>query len=219
MSNIEIQYETGAEMDVGEGSDVEHNDPSIETPTETAESTSENEEILNKPVKHLTKDERAKLTEEFESGRDNKYYKVNKLRNGSFRITKRTNPLTDVDSAHDVVSNRIDTRFGKRLTNDQLLLEHIIDLEKRYEVMRLKHKKLKKRYNKLETDLYESDSDDMPVREVSYEPEYKEIPRKTVEEPVIEPVNNRPAEPVAIPRNYSSRPVRKPSWRAAVSNF
>ena len=164
---------------------------------------------LNKPVKQLTKAERETIINEFNNGVDNKYYKVHKLKNGSIRITKRANPLTNnAEDAHETVNKKIDNKLNtKRLTDNQLLLEHIIDLEKRYEVMRMKHKKLKKRYNKLECDLFEDDSDELDVREVTNEQHAEPSGDLRIEqhvEPIIRTVK---------------RPIKKGSWRSVISSF
>lgn len=200
----------------------DENETTQTTSKEPVESIPTNEQVLNKPVKKLTKREREQLLREYEDGIDNKYYKVDKMNNGSMRITKRANPLGDVDNAHETVSSKIDTRFGKRLTNDQLLLEHIIDLEKRCEIMRMKHKKLKKRYNKLERDIFEDESDDDIDNRVS-EVKYNENP---VETPVEQPHQRPMPRPVPIPNTIATpRPISarrfvgKPSWRSVVSSF
>ena len=116
-------------------------------------------------VKNLTKAQRSKLIQDSEAGIENQYFKVQQMRNGTTRIVKRSNPLNnDAESAERDINNRY---TGKRLTTEQLLLEHVLDLERKYEVMRQKHKRLKKRYNKLETDIYDSDDEAMPLESVS----------------------------------------------------
>ena len=161
-------------------------------------------------VKNLTKAQRSKLIQDSEAGIENQYFKVQQMRNGTTRIVKRSNPLNnDAESAERDINNRY---AGKRLTTEQLLLEHVLDLERKYEVMRQKHKRLKKRYNKLETDIY--DSDDEPIaaedisRAVEPEPAVQENPVR-VKDP-----ETFPAEPIVTatfkPRNG------KPSWRSMI---
>jgi hypothetical protein len=161
-------------------------------------------------VKNLTKAQRSKLIQDSEAGIENQYFKVQQMRNGTTRIVKRSNPLNnDAESAERDINNRY---TGKRLTTEQLLLEHVLDLERKYEVMRQKHKRLKKRYNKLETDIY--DSDDEPIaaedisRAVEPEPAVQENPVR-VKDP-----ETFPQEPIVTatfkPRNG------KPSWRSMI---
>ena len=163
-------------------------------------------------VKNLTKAQRSKLIQDSEAGIENQYFKVQQMRNGTTRIVKRSNPLnSDAESAGRDISNRY---TGKRLTTEQLLLEHVLDLERKYEIMRQKHKRLKKRYNKLETDIYDSDDEAMPLESVSSpvtEPAVQENPVR-VKEP-----ETFPAEPIVTatfrPRNG------KPSWRSMIASM
>lgn len=160
-------------------------------------------------VKNLTKAQRSKLIQDSEAGIENQYFKVQQMRNGTTRIVKRSNPLNnDAESAERDINNRY---TGKRLTTEQLLLEHVLDLERKYEVMRQKHKRLKKRYNKLETDIYDSDDEAMPLESVSSpvtEPAAQENPVKFTEPETF------PVEPIVTatfrPRNG------KPSWRSMI---
>ena len=133
------------------------------------------------------------------------------MRNGTTRIVKRSNPLNVSGNSESITEKYT----GKRLTTEQLLLEHVLDLERKYEVMRQKHKKLKKRYNRLETDLF--DSDDEPIaaedisRAVEPEPAVQENPVKFTEP------ESFPAEPIVTaafkPRNG------KPSWRSMIARM
>lgn len=193
---------------------INASDESVDEPVEMH---AVDDELIDKPVRKLTKNEREKLMREYEDGIDNKYYKVMKMKNGQMRITKRTNPLVDADTAHETVTDKIDNKFGKRLTNEQLLLEHIIDIEKRYEVMRMKHKKLKKRYNKLEQDIFNDESDDdidSSVTEVKYDETPVELPNRPRHVPVPAP------KTIPSPRpTPGRRPAGKPSWRSIAGSF
>ena len=220
MTNIEVEVEQRL---TDESSDDEQQEETVQDNVEVPTPKAEVDNILNnissKAVKQLSRNERSKLISDFENGVENQYFKVMKMKNGQIRITKRTTPLVqDVERAHEVVNNKIDEKFiNKRLTDNQLLLEHIIDLEKRYEIMRLKHKKLKKRYNKLENDIFDDDSDELDVREVVAEPE-----PEPVVEPVIIPVEevkNKVEHPVPRPEFIGRRAAKTKSWRSFVTSF
>ena len=148
------------------------------------------------------------------------------MKNGQIRVTKRREALcSDVNKAHEQVGERIEQRFNKggskHLTNEQLLMEHIIDLETRYEKMRMKHKKLKKRYNALENTIYEDDDDvhqDITPRQ---QPVAEHV-AETHDEPVEhEPETHaEPETPTSTtPAREAVRRVRttRSSWRNLVS--
>ena len=168
---------------------------------------------IDKTVRQLKKDERSKLIEGFNNGVEDPYFKVMKMKNGQMRITKRSNPLqNDAENAHEVVTEKVQKQFnGKRLTDNQLLFEHIIDLERKMVEMRFKHKKLKKRYNKLEQDIFDESDDSEPVHEqpaAEFEVDYtKEMPEQT------------PAEPVPVPEIRSRKAMRKPNWRTYIQSM
>ena len=220
MTNIEVEVEQRL---TDESSDDEQQEETVQDNVEVPTPKAEVDNILNnissKAVKQLSRDERSKLISDFENGVENQYFKVMKMKNGQIRITKRNTPLVqDVERAHEVVNNKIDEKFiNKRLTDNQLLLEHIIDLEKRYEIMRLKHKKLKKRYNKLENDIFDDSDDELDVSEVTvpYNQEPVKIEQKQVEPVVPEAV----AQPEVSLFRTVRRSVPRQSWRSAVTSF
>ena len=207
MTAIEIEYdETPAEAENSQET----------TPAEQSSEPHVQETIdwSSRKVKDLSKDERQKLIHDHEAGIDNEYFKVQQLKNGSVRIVKRSNPLT-ASSTEAKINDRY---TGKRLTTEQLLMEHVLDLERKYEVMRHKHKRLKKRYNKLENDLFDSDDEEVPAAEVSV----RSHERKEVDEVIENPVKVR--EPEQLPREpiitaaFRKR-SGKPSWRNMISNM
>ena len=177
----------------------------------------------SKPVKQLSKSERDRLIEDFEKGTENVYFKVNRLKNGGYRINKRSNPLvTDATEAPAKTAENISKKYdGKQLTTEQLLLEHMFELERKYEIMRMKHKKLKKRYNKLEDDIFESD-DEQPVEPVQYgvepglhsEREYEQ-PIEQVQKPIEQPVKQ--VQSRSNGEQITFRRPQKRTWRTMLN--
>ena len=220
MTNIEVEIEH--HDNTLESSDDEQQEETVQDNVEVPTPKAEVDNILNnissKAVKQLSRDERSKLISDFENGVENQYFKVMKMKNGQIRITKRFNPLPTPDKAPEVINNKINKQYNnKLLTNEQLLLEHIFDLERKYEQMRLKHKKLKKRYNKLENDIFDDDSDELDVREIVAEPE-----PEPVVEPVripVEEVKNKVEYPVPRPEFIGRRAAKTKSWRSFVTSF
>ena len=69
------------------------------------------------------------------------------FKNGNHRIKLKNG------NKRSVAQKNIETKTGM-MTNDQLLMEHVFDLEARLKVMEMKHKKLKKKYKGLKQDIY-----------------------------------------------------------------
>ena len=223
-----IAEDAEEELDDAEvkGNEVEIDDNNVER--DEVKDTVENvDDVLNnissKSVKQLSKSERSRLISDFENGTENPYFKVMRMKNGSIRVTKRREPLLeDANKANESANQRIERKLinssGKRLTNEQLLMEHIIDLETRYERMRMKHKKLKKRYNALENTIFEDDDElvNEPVVEDNVE---EPVVEKDVEEPVVEEnvkeVVEQRAETTYIPRGRG-RVKQRVNWREMI---
>ena len=219
-----IEREVSSDVSDDESVNEPANEPVNEPANEPANEPSVSDDfsdIASKTVKKLSSNERARLISDFEKGIENPYFKVMRMKNGQIRVTKRREALcSDVNKAHEQVGERIEQRFNKggskHLTNEQLLMEHIIDLETRYEKMRMKHKKLKKRYNALENTIY--DDDDVPQDITPRQQPVAEPVAETHDEPVSDepepetPTSTTPArEPVRRVRTTRS------SWRNLVS--
>ena len=118
------------------------------------------EVIPDKSVKSLTDDERAIIVANAKNGIDQPYFDVKYFSNGNYRIVKRKKVKPTV--AQKVISaaaNVVDPNPSKvYYTNDQLLLEHIIELNSKFDKLMNKHKKLKHKYQTLCTDLYVDDN-------------------------------------------------------------
>ena len=189
-----------------------HVDGELDNTGEASVSQTSKPIYASKTVKKLSNDERSMLMNKFEKGVEDPYFKVIRMSNGAIRITKRRNPIiADVKQAQEERSTRIANKFGDkfgRLTNEQLLMEHIIDLETRFESMRLKHKKLKKRYNELENSIYEDVDTHMDVGLNESQPQQH--------------VQTQPEEPqperaqVSAGAYTQKRRLKKSSWRDAI---
>ena len=117
--------------------------------------------ITKKKVSELNDKERAQLIEDAKNGIENDFFNVKFNKNGTTRITlkRKTKAQEIIDEQKDEIVQPAKTQAKKYLTNDQLLMEHVINLETMYSQLRNKHKKLKKRYNELESYLY-TDNDE-----------------------------------------------------------
>ena len=202
----------------------ENADEVVEKPVKNVDEHVKNPNVkpiyASKTVKKLSNDERSMLTDKFEKGVEDPYFKVIRMSNGAIRITKRRNPIVaDVKQAQEERSTRIANKVG-RLTNEQLLMEHIIDLETRFESMRLKHKKLKKRYNELENSIYEDVDTHVDGLGVEVEPQQhvqssaaRGAAEQETHEQTPETHENTESEQ---PAYTQKRRLKRTSWRDAV---
>ncbi len=196
-------------------------------PNKTVKQQPTSTSIQRKPVKYLTEEEKQSLINDARAGRDSNDFSVKFFKNGNVHITQKkitkSQHLIAAQNefyAQPATGNQSATPGGVGrpiLTNDQLMMEHIIDLESRFTKMAMKHKKLKKRYAELESNIYYEDTEAAEGHVEAAEPTVRE----TVQDPVrerpsglrttSEPVNESVNEPVPVPR---AAPRKGRSWRS-----
>ena len=130
--------------------------------TEPPKPTPSNRLTINrKKVAELTEAEKQQLIADAQNGFENQYYTVKLFKNGKCKINlkKQTKAQQVIDEANEYHAPS-EQHIKRYYTDNQLLMEHIINLETSFNSLRAKHKKLKKRYNKLEGYLYNDNGND-----------------------------------------------------------
>ena len=143
--------------------DTTENKPKLEQEVEEIEPELQNKKIVITPknVSKLTDDEKSYLINLYKNGGEDEHFKVNFYKNGNSKIVKKKQPPQRMSSKF------IDQNDNNRktvMTTEQLLMEHVIDLEARFATLHQKHRKLKKYYKNLQEDLYVDDNDDVVER-------------------------------------------------------
>ncbi|KAK8895666.1 hypothetical protein M9Y10_024136 [Tritrichomonas musculus] len=148
--------------------DDEHLDKKIDdTSSETKQET---KLVENKSIKSLADDERAIIIANAKSGIEQPNFDVKFFSNGNFRIIKRKQVKPSV--SQKVINADNENTLDKQIqdkkiyyTNDQLLIEHTIELNSKVDKLMSTHKKLKRKYQTLCTDLYVDDNDNDNINE------------------------------------------------------
>ena len=154
--------------------------PEIENSSEMSQSQNildKQKHVELKDVKKLTSEEREQIISNFKNGIDNEFYDVKTLKNGTTRIVKKKNKSQSLSNKlisgqspsglHDRSSSKDNEQFvkpeKKYLSNEQLLMEHIIELNTQMNKLKNKQKKLKNKYKGIKRDLYvDVDENDEP---------------------------------------------------------
>ena len=143
--------------------------PEIENSSEMSQSQNildKQKPVELKDVKKLTSEEREQIISNFKNGIDNEFYDVKTLKNGTTRIVKKKNKSQSL--SNKLISGRKDNEQfvkpeKKYLSNEQLLMEHIIELNTQMNKLKNKQKKLKNKYKGIKRDLYvDVDENDEP---------------------------------------------------------
>ena len=164
----------------------EDNEESIEIkPEQPKEQTPQKQIIPRKSINDLTTEERKQLIADAKNGIQNEYYNVKFFKNGNTHITlKKQTKAQELIKANEANPEKVALPSTRYLTDNQLLFEHIINLESQYNKLHAKHKKLKKRYNELEGYLYNDDDsdDEKPTKQI----EKPQLPPKEEPQPIPE---------------------------------
>ena len=170
--------------------------------------------IEPKQVVDLTDDERALIVANAKAGLDQPNFNVKFFKNGKYRIVKKKATTPTVSQKAITSTPPKETERKVYYSDNQLLFEHIIELNAKVEKLMAKHKKLKRRYQSLQNDIYIDDNDVASNDVQTNEPVDVKIddkPKETVDEKVDEPKT-----PNQKQQNAYVQPVSR-SWRARLT--
>ena len=195
------------EIKLEEDINKEDNKDSVQTDTITTQSF---KTIESKNVNELTDDERAIIIANAKNGVNQLYYDVKFFRNGKHRIVRKKQPTPTVSSKVINTQSLPQTDKKAYYTDNQLLFEHIIELNNKVEKLMNKHKKLKRKYQSLQNDIYIDDED---VETVKHTPT-NEPPNEPVNEPTNEPINETNNEPINQTVIIQQSSNTRSNWRS-----
>ena len=119
--------------------------------------------IPEKRIDELTDEDKKVLINNARSGIDNPYYTVKLFKNGNTRICKKKKNSISKEAVESNGERTIKNQNSDKkvyMTDNQLIWEHLFELENKYNTLYRKHKKLKSKYN----DLYIEDDTSYGVK-------------------------------------------------------
>ena len=126
--------------------------------------------VERKQIVDLTDDEKTLIVANARNGLDQPYFDVKLFKNGKYRIIKKKETAPTV-SQKVIASTTAPEKEKKAYYSDnQLLFEHVIELNAKVEKLMAKHKKLKRKYQSLQNDIY-ADEDEISVPQTIKETE------------------------------------------------
>ena len=163
-----------------------------------------------KDISKLTLEERAKIITDARNGIPNEHYDVILLKNGNTRIVKKKNKTPTQSVASRLISqtqnNQTPTPNKIYMSDTQIMMEHIIELNNQVNKLMTKQKKLKKKYKTLKYDIYE----DVDENQITQEPKQETKQEQIKQEPTREP-NQETKQDVT----QDTAQDTKPSYRTA----
>ena len=152
--------------------------------------------VEKKQIVDLTDDEKALIVANAKNGLDQPNFSVKFFKNGKYRILKKKEQAPTV-SQKIISSNAESTKQPEKkvfYSDNQLLFEHIIELNSKVDRLMQKHKKLKRKYQTLQNDIYVDDDEDVIHEkqvELAESPEQQTQPERA-ESPELSEVQNSP---------------------------
>ena len=128
--------------------DTQENKPKITTQEEDLIEPDNSNKVYKKleykNVCKLTQDEKDYLIDLYKNGGEHDYYKVYFYKNGTNKIVKKKQPPKYNTTKRMLEKAQLEQAQQKPvMTTEQILMEHVIDLETKYATLYQKHKKLK----------------------------------------------------------------------------
>ena len=163
-----------------------------------------------KDISKLTLEERAKIITDARNGIPNEHYDVILLKNGNTRIVKKKNKTPTQSVASRLISqtqnNQAPTPNKIYMSDTQIMMEHIIELNNQVNKLMTKQKKLKKKYKTLKYDIYE----DVDENQITQEPK-----QETKQEQIKQEPNQETKQETAQDVTQDTAQDTKPSYRTA----
>ena len=163
-----------------------------------------------KDISKLTLEERAKIITDARNGIPNEHYDVILLKNGNTRIVKKKNKTPTQSVASRLISqtqnNQTPTPNKIYMSDTQIMMEHIIELNNQVNKLMTKQKKLKKKYKTLKYDIYE----DVDENQITQEPK-----QETKQEQIKQEPNQETKQETAQDVTQDTAQDTKPSYRTA----
>ena len=156
--NKEIGKEIGKETETETETEIEIPIENQEPENQPQKTTSKEPQTKVKDISKLTLEERAKIISDARNGIPSEHYDVIVLKNGNTRIVKKKIKTPSL-SNRLINEQKQEVNNSKKLymSDNQLMMEHIIELNNQVNKLANKHKKLKKKYRALKHDIYEED--------------------------------------------------------------
>ena len=174
-----------------------------------------------KDISKLTLEERAKIITDARNGIPNEHYDVILLKNGNTRIVKKKNKTPTQSVASRLISqtqnNQTPTPNKIYMSDTQIMMEHIIELNNQVNKLMTKQKKLKKKYKTLKYDIYEDVDENQITQEPKQETKQEQIKQEPNQETTQDTKQDTAQDTKPSYRTAGIRVLPQKGWRSYIS--
>ena len=210
--NKETGKETGKETETETETEIEIPIENQEPENQPQKTTSKEPQTKVKDISKLTLEERAKIISDARNGIPSEHYDVIVLKNGNTRIVKKKNKTPTQSVASRLISqtqnNQAPTPNKIYMSDTQIMMEHIIELNNQVNKLMTKQKKLKKKYKTLKYDIYE----DVDENQITQEPK-----QETKQDVTQDTVQDTAQDIKPSYRTAGIRVLPQKGWRSYIS--
>lgn len=213
----EVMSESDNEIEPTDLIDIEENKPKITEKIEQQPIPQKTEmKIENKKVEKLTEAEKDYLVNLYKNGGEHELYSVKFFKNGNYHINKKKQKPS-YDTTNRLLSMNQNENKPLMMTTEQLLMEHVMDLETKYNLLYQKHKKLKRSYKSIQEDIY-CDDEENHAAEQNNRNQTEQIQQHSNEQEQQTEFAENPRQQEEFQNNYINK-LRRPQrgYRALIA--
>lgn len=214
----DINKETGKETETETETEIEIPIENQEPENQPQKTTSKEPQTKVKDISKLTLEERAKIISDARNGIPSEHYDVIVLKNGNTRIVKKKIKTPSL-SNRLINEQKQEVNNSKKLymSDNQLMMEHIIELNNQVNKLMTKQKKLKKKYKTLKYDIYE-DVDENQITQEPKQEQIKQEPNQETKRETAQDVTQDTAQDTKPSyRTAGIRVLPQKGWRSYIS--
>ena len=218
----DINKETGKETETETETEIEIPIENQEPENQPQKTTSKEPQTKVKDISKLTLEERAKIISDARNGIPSEHYDVIVLKNGNTRIVKKKNKTPTQSVASRLISqtqnNQTPTPNKIYMSDTQIMMEHIIELNNQVNKLMTKQKKLKKKYKTLKYDIYEDVDEEKQITQETKQEQIKQEPTQETKQDVTQETKQDTAQDIKPSyRTAGIRVLPQKGWRSYIS--
>lgn len=216
--NKETGKETGKETETETETEIEIPIENQEPENQPQKTTSKEPQTKVKDISKLTLEERAKIISDARNGIPSEHYDVIVLKNGNTRIVKKKIKTPSL-SNRLINEQKQEVNNSKKLymSDNQLMMEHIIELNNQVNKLMTKQKKLKKKYKTLKYDIYEDVDENQITQEPKQETKQEQIKQEPTQETKQDVTQDTAQDTKPSYRTAGIRVLPQKGWRSYIS--
>jgi hypothetical protein len=163
-------------------------DESVEEEKEITPTNEVND--FNAKINQLSEDDHKRIVKDLMNGKEYKHFELKHFKNGNVRLIRKKEPSKIQEISERTKQANPKDQNKVYMTDQQLLWEHVIEMNKEIERLRHKNKKRKKEVGEIVNEMYYNVDDDEDDEEQQNEENNDQNPKQSIKPPSTQSVRN-----------------------------